>query len=166
MLPQTISNELGLDVQSVNIDTTTGLHIAAPEFRTVGSVHASGEAYVTIKNVYGQVKNSRCFRVDGSIHKSGTEEVVIENESPLELPAAISLPDPKGFTKVMNGDFRKTTDETIHIDTLVLFDEDEPGMIKSLDNAGFDCYDEIDITGNVHGSGTATVVIENVFIFQ
>lgn len=166
MLPKTVSNELEVDEQSVNIDTKRGVHIAAPEFRVFGSIHASGEAYVNIENVYGAIGRDRNFQVEGSVHDSGHEEVTIGNEYPLELPSGITLPDPKGFTSLMQGEFRKKGEETITIDTLVLFDQNEPGMVKALDNAGFNCYDEIDISGDVHSSGTVTVNIENLFIFQ
>lgn len=166
MLPDTLTDAVELDVASVDIDTSSGVHIAAPEFRVVGSVHASGEAYVTIKNVYGTVGDSRAFRVDGSVHDSGHSEVTIENEHPFKMPANPSLPSPKGFTSMMNGEFRKKGQETVNIDTLVLFDQDKPGLVKLLDEAGFDCYDEVDISGDVHSTGTVEVIIDNVFIFQ
>jgi len=77
MLPDTLSNEIEVRDDTIPADTSSGLHLAATEFKIYGSVHASGEAYLTVNEVYGNLEDDRAFSITGSVHDAGHHKLDI-----------------------------------------------------------------------------------------
>lgn len=166
MLPDTVNNEIEVSDDTIPVDTSRGLHLATTELRIVGSVHASGEAYLTVNEVYGDLENDRAFSIDGSVHDAGHHEVDIGKSGSVEVPSKSDLPNPQGFASVMEDRYEEKSGGEVYIDSLVIFDEGVPALAKVLDNAGYDCYDEVDLYGDVHSTGTIQVTIDKVFILD
>lgn len=163
MLPDTVTRELGIQNQSIT--RGPGPHIATTELKIIGSVHHSGEAYLSVGEVYGSLQNEHSFSIRGSTHESGHEELSIGAEYSSEFPPAASLPDRRGFSEVMNGTYEEYSD-SVHIGSLVIFDTDTPEIAKVLDAVDYECYDSVELYGAVHEPGVIHVNIDKVFIME
>lgn len=165
MLPDTLSNEIDVRDDTVPVDTSSGLHLATTELKILGSVHAPGEAYLTVNEVYGNLENDRAFSIAGSVHDAGHHELNIGKSGSIQMPPASDLPSPKGFASVMSDRYKNDTTE-VYIDSLVIFDADMPALAKVLNNTGYDCYDEVELYGDVHSTGEIEITIDKVFILN
>jgi len=65
----------------------------------------------------------------------------------------------------MEDTYEETTSE-VYIDTLVIFDSEMPALAKVLNEVGYDCYDEVELYGSVHSTGTIEVTIDKVFLLD
>lgn len=131
-----------------------------------GSVHAAGEAYLTIHNLHGHLSKTDeydDFNLRGSVHKTGTQDQTIESNSVLDI-SDLNLTETDNGADYGPDRQNIKRNETVKIETLVLFTETSPVGPRNLDPT-FVHFDELSITGDVHDSAMVEVEIDHLYVF-
>jgi len=144
--------------------------IAAPRVSFTGAVHSSGEAYVTVNRLHGDVENVP-IAVRGSVHQTGASDLTINNR----LDYSEALPDPaddaKGFTSMVEDELRgqgavhSAGNMRLDIGRLVVIPNNRPEIMVALYHDGYDVYDEIDFDGSIHSTGSIEASIEDLYLY-
>lgn len=163
MIPSTLNTQLEENYEIVPVKTHQGIHLAATSLDVIGSVHASGEAYLSIDNLYGDITKYPHFKMYGSIHKMGNEELKIGKQHPQTEITNTNL-SAKNFTDSLTERKYEIQDTNLTINSIVLYGDEKPELTHALDRAGYDCYNELEFYGDVHSSGKMTLSVEHVFI--
>ena len=130
-----------------------------------GSVHASGECYVTINRCHRLTKSELPFQAKGSVHKQGHSDVTIREECGLsESDVPRPAEEPRGFASLVKDDLR-LYQSSVTIGSLILAPDASPERIKGLAQSA-DYYDEISLCANVHSPGELTVEIDDLYVIE
>jgi len=171
-----------------NADTVRGVDedltkIATANFRVRGSVHDDGNVEITVKNQYGDL-NHQPITVEASVHQGGTINIDVQNEHEWDD----SLPEPSDVRgdssvvgeKLEKRDVHNSGTLRFEIDDLVtvpLQDSRDRGpylydatgdrdYFKVLADEGYDCWDNVEVTGSVHSYGRVEIDIENLYVYK
>jgi hypothetical protein len=143
--------------------------IASPEVCINGSVHASGEAYITI-NCLHSIEEAVPIAVNGSIHKTGSGNVeVMQHKQETDFPEPAD--SAKGFSQLVSDELRETSNvhnpgnSSLSIEELAIFPSDHPELIVSLHNNGYSVYDRVALYGSVHATGAIDVTIDDLYVY-
>lgn len=168
MIPEVLKNLLSSS--SSNNDMADPSYdmgrVSTNNLQIKGSVHAAGEAYLTIHNLHGHLSKTDeydDFNVRGSVHKTGTEDTTIESNSVVDIS---DLDIEKTDNGAERGQSRQSIkrNEHVHIETLVLFTGNSNVDYRNLDRT-FVHFDELQITGDVHDTGVIEVEIDHLYVF-
>ena len=136
--------------------------IASPNVRFIGSIHSSGEAYVTVDTQYGEREGAIDIR--GSIHGTGYQDFTVRNRCGLR-DELLELPDSaSGFSNFVSDRLRFTEQSNVTINKLAIIPPD-PRVIIAMANEGFDVYEEIEFVGSVHSVGTISANIKELYMY-
>ena len=137
--------------------------IATESISVSGSVHSSGEAYVTVERLHSKTDDVP-ISVTGSVHGTAHSEVeVVESVSP-----NTNLPTPaenaRGFTSMVSGDLRHEA-PSIEVGRLVIIPPDGT-VVAGMYDGGYTVYDEVRLRGGVHNPAPIEVHIEDLYVFS
>ena len=144
-------------------DTNNDLDMMATESLTVnGSVHASGEAYVTVERLHSE-GDTPPIRVSGSVHGTGHSEVEVSEFRAANDNLPSEAENARGFTSMVSGDLHHESSR-IEIERLAII----PGkaeVIAGMYDGGYTVYDKVRLCGAVHDPGAVDVHIEDLYVF-
>ena len=136
--------------------------MAAESLTVNGSLHSSGEAYVTVERLHSE-GDTPPIRVSGSAHRTGHSEVeVSESRAPNEnLPSEAE--SARGFTSMVSGDLHHESSR-IEIERLAIIPGKAEAIVGMYDG-GYTVYDKVHLCGAVHDPGVVNVHIEDLYVF-
>lgn len=140
--------------------------IAAENVSIRGSVHNSGEAYLSISRLHTPTGEEVIpVDVSGSVHGISNDSVTVGSVVET-LPEDIPEPadDPIGFTDFVD-DREEVTSRTVYIERLYVSNTEDPALVKSL-GQHFKYVDELNIRGSVHGPGKVSVDVEDLYVVE